>query len=340
MRLSEQGCKPLILDAPVSAPPASWAGGGILSALFPWRYSDALTALTREARHAYERLSAQVIDAGGADLQVEPCGMLVISVPDAAAARAWGERHRIFLGEVAGDSIVPDLSGETAVWMPQVANVRNPLILTGVRYLLAARGIVPQAAAVEHMRRISQGWQIQAGGTVLQARQVLIAAGSWSARILSLLGVEVPVLPVKGEMLLYPATVPAPPCIILSSKGYVIPRRDGQMLVGSTLSEGEWDQRPSEAAYTTLREAAPNIWPALAEVVPVAHWAGLRPGSPRDIPWIGEVPAQQGLFLATGHYRNGLVSAPATADLVVALMRGEQPQIDPAPYSFSSSSPP
>src|SRR5690606_33815562 len=122
----------------------------------------------------------------------------------------------------------------------------------------------------------------------------------WSASLLATLGLTLPMLPVKGEMLRFPASVPAPPCVVLREEGYVIPRQDGSMLVGSTMLPGCHDQRPSPEAYGQLIEAAARIWAPLAGVTPVAHWAGLGPGSDHPVPWLSEVPGYDGLFVATG----------------------------------------
>ncbi len=143
-------------------------------------------------------------------------------------------------------------------------------------------------------------------------------------------------MPVKGEMLLYAPGPEAPESVILSEHGYVIPRADGCMLVGSTVAEGDWSTLPSREAGMTLWRRAGDIWAPLGGARPAGQWAGIRPGSRREAPFIGAVPAHEGLFVATGHFRNGLVCAPATARLITALIQARTPELDPASYSLSS----
>jgi len=82
-----------------------------------------------------------------------------------------------------------------------------------------------------------------------------------------------------------------------------------------------------------LQASAAELLPVLAGQAPVAHWAGLRPGSPDGVPFIGPVPDMPGLWLNCGHYRNGLVLAPASCQLLTDLLTGRMPIIDPAPYA-------
>lgn len=342
LKLIDQGATVQMFDQPMSRPPASWAGGGILSPLFPWLYSAALTTLTMHAQRAYLALDERLGQQHLAGLEVSPSGLLMPSVEDRSKAIRWAARHQIKLCAVDAGQIEPRLSGEGALWMPQVGHIRNPRLVAGIVRLLHLAGVFVENQPVLAIERCQHGWRLQTPRGMVQAGRVLISAGAWSAPLLAPLGLRLPVIPVKGEMLLYPAAVSAPRCMILRDSGYLIPRRDGRMLVGSTVLPGVFDQRPSAAAYGQLESVARNLWPPLAGIEPEAHWAGLRPGSPRDCPFLSEVPGNPGLFIATGHYRNGLVCAPASAEIMAALIMGETPAIDPAPYSLSpsSSSPP
>ncbi|MCH8544833.1 MAG: FAD-dependent oxidoreductase [Alcanivorax sp.] len=336
LALSDRGRQVHVLDAGPVRPPASWAGGGILSALFPWRYPEALTALTRDALSAYQAIGERMLSAGGPDPEARATGMLAYAGDDQAAALAWAARHGV--RAEAGDAFLaaaplPPKPG--SVWLPGVGTLRNPRLLKGLARLLPACGVsVERPVSVSQLTPIPGGWNIITDKGNVTARQVLIAAGAWSAALLKPLGVTLPLVPVQGEMLLYPAGTPSPGAVLLAREGYVIPRADGHILVGSTLRRGTWDQRPTAEAAEALRGMAAEIWPPLAEVTPVAQWAGLRPGSDRAWPWLSGVPQAPGVFVAAGHYRNGLVSAPASAALLASLMCGETPATDPAAYSL------
>ena len=140
-------------------------------------------------------------------------------------------------------------------------------------------------------------------------------------------------VPVKGQMILYKCAADFLPRMVLAKGRYAIPRRDGHILIGSTLEHSGFDKTPTDEALESLRASAAELLPELADMQPVAHWAGLRPGSPEGIPYIGPVPGFDGLWLNTGHYRNGLVLAPASCRLLADLMSGREPIIDPVPYA-------
>jgi len=165
------------------------------------------------------------------------------------------------------------------------------------------------------------------------ADAVVLAAGAWSGQLLATLGLELPVEPVKGQMILYRGEPAFLSSMVLAKGRYAIPRRDGHILIGSTLEHAGFDKTPSDEALASLRASAEELIPALAGMEPVNHWAGLRPGSPQGIPFIGEVPGHHGLWLNTGHYRNGLVLAPASCQLLADLMQTRQPIIEATPYA-------
>lgn len=340
LHLHDRGRQVCLVDAGSAIPPASWAGGGILSALFPWRYPDPLTRLTHHAHDDYIRLSARIRAAGGVDPQVHRTGMLVSCRGDGDKALSWARKWGVAMYRPGEAGIPPGLRADNHVWMPEVGTIRNPRLLQGLRHLLQKEGVKQLEGQVQSIIRHAGGWRLTGSGLELYSDQVLLSAGAWANSLLAEMDVELSLMPVRGEMLLYDAGLQPPPCIILEESGYVIPRADGKVLVGSTLDPDITDQRPTEKAARNLEAVARWLWPPLQGKVPLAHWAGIRPGSSRPWPWLGEVPGGSGLFVAAGHYRNGLVSAPASAELLADLMCGRTPSLDPEPYSVSSSSPP
>ncbi|MDX1580438.1 MAG: FAD-dependent oxidoreductase, partial [Alphaproteobacteria bacterium] len=123
------------------------------------------------------------------------------------------------------------------------------------------------------------------------------------------------------------------PTILLSEEGYLIPRRDGLVLAGSTLEPGVSDSLPTEEGARQLQAMAGALMPSLFGRQPVAQWAGVRPGCARPEPVIRPLgDAGSRTWLVGGHYRNGLVSAPATARLLAELFNDEPPCVDPSPY--------
>ncbi|PZE14987.1 glycine oxidase ThiO [Pseudomonas sp. 57B-090624] len=320
---------------------SSWAGGGIVSPLYPWRYSDAVTALAHWSQDFYPPLGQALLRQTGIDPEVHRTGLYWLDLEDEAQALAWAAGRKRPISRVSIGSVkaaVPPLADaySTAIHMADVANVRNPRLTRALREALlqlpnvtlredcAVDGFIQEGGRVVGVRT-SQG--------EVRADRVVLCAGAWSGELLATLGLDLPVEPVKGQMILFKCAEDFLPSMVLAKGRYAIPRRDGHILVGSTLEHEGFDKTPTEAALESLRASAIEMLPALAEAEVVGHWAGLRPGSPDGIPFIGPVPGFDGLWLNCGHYRNGLVLAPASCRLLTDLMLGREPIVDPAPYA-------
>ena len=286
---------------------------------------------------AGQRLAAEA----GIDPEVHTTGLYWLDLEDEAEALAWAERNRRPLAAVDISSTyaaVPVLGAgfERAIHMADVANVRNPRL---VKALKAALNALPNVTVREHCE--VQGFVLDGQRVIgvhsvqgeLLADEVVLTAGAWSGELLQTLGVDLPVEPVKGQMILYKCAADFLPSMVLAKGRYAIPRRDGHILIGSTLEHAGFDKTPTQEALDSLMASAVDLLPALADATPVRQWAGLRPGSPEGVPFIGPLPRHPGLWLNCGHYRNGLVLAPASCRLLVDLMVGRDTVIDPAPYA-------
>jgi glycine oxidase len=166
----------------------------------------------------------------------------------------------------------------------------------------------------------------------LPADQCVVCAGAWTAELLATTGLALPIKPIRGQMLLYRGRPDQLRHIIVRNYRYLIPRRDGYILAGSTLEDVGFDPSTTSAAKAEIHADAIRIMPALADCPLEAHWAGLRPGTPEGAPYIGEHPAITGLFVCAGHHRNGFALAPASARLCTDLMLNRKPLLPPAPY--------
>lgn len=320
---------------------SSWAGGGIVSPLYPWRYSPAVTALAHWSQDFYPQLGERLFASTGVDPEVHTTGLYWLDLDDEAQALAWAEREQRPLSAVdisAAYDAVPVLGPgfKRAIYMAGVANVRNPRLVKSLKAALLA---MPNVTLREHCQItgfVQQGGRVtgvQTADGELAAEEVVLSAGAWSGDLLRTLGLALPVEPVKGQMILFKCAEDFLPSMVLAKGRYAIPRRDGHILVGSTLEHAGHDKTPTGDALQSLKASAVELLPELEGATVVAHWAGLRPGSPEGIPYIGPVPGHAGLWLNCGHYRNGLVLAPASCQLFTDLLTGAEPIIDPAPYA-------
>lgn len=339
--LSEAGMAVRLLDRMAPGREASWAGGGILCPLHPWRYPDAVQALAWRAAAAYPELAGRLAERTGIDPEWTRSGLLILD-GDPAAARPWSRRWNqpielVSPGEVAAREPALAPTERPAVRLPQAAQVRNPRLLQALSSALRARGVTIREHCAVHGLRVAAGRVIALEtdeGLVSTDGPVVVATGAWSGDLLAPLGASVPVAPVKGQMLLFEATPGLIGHVVLKGDRYAIARRDGRVLFGSTVESAGFDKQPDPAIGQQLREAALALIPALAEAHLAAHWAGLRPGSPDGIPIIGRHPQITNLWLNAGHYRNGVLLAPASAELLADLLQGRRPALDPTPYAW------
>ena len=339
--LATQGLAVVLLERSGLGQESSWAGGGIVSPLYPWRYSPAVTALAHWSQDFYPQLAERLFADTGVDPEVHTTGLYWLDLEDEADALAWAAREGRPLSKVdvsVAHDAVPVLGGgySQAIYMANVANVRNPRLIKSLKAALLALPGVTIHEQCEVDGFVLDGDNVVGvntpAGPVL-GDQVVLAAGAWSGQLLDKLGLSLPVEPVKGQMILYKCASDFLSSMVLANGRYAIPRRDGHILIGSTLEHEGFDKTPTGSALESLKASAVELIPALADAEVVGHWAGLRPGSPGGIPYIGPVPGFNGLWLNCGHYRNGLVLAPASCQLFADLLLGHTPIIDPAPYA-------
>ncbi|GAA0790259.1 glycine oxidase ThiO [Marinobacterium sediminicola] len=339
--LAQSGAKVKLIERGQSAREASWAGGGIVSPLYPWRYQDEITALALWSQSSYVHLAQELLAETGCDPELRQKGMLMINVADEADALAWAKRFHRPLTKVDAEFIYrtePHLAPgfESAIWMPEVASIRNPRLGQALRKSAQLNPNITLCEESEVIGFTTFGERVNGVKTAHgehKADEVILAGGAWSGQLLAQLGLELPVEPVRGQMMVFKAVPGVVERVVMLDGRYVIPRSDGRVLVGSTLEHVGFDKSTTEDASRALFDTATRIVPELADYEVEHHWAGLRPGSPNGVPFIGAVPGWKGLHLNTGHYRNGLVLAPASTRLLADLLLERSPVIDPDAYS-------
>lgn len=345
LMLHDGGATVEVLERGPVGTESSWAGGGILSPLYPWRYPEPVTRLARWGQERYPGFLAGLARDSGHDPEYRPSGLLVLGEEEVAPALAWAEAHGAEVAVVDASQardLEPALDGSAApgVWLPAVGQVRNPRLVRALRGALQARGVpVHEQAAVAGLE-VDAGRVIGIvrGDGVAPARRVVVAAGAWSAQLLEPL-VAIPVRPIRGQMVLFHGAPDLLHRIVLARGRYLIPRRDGRILAGSTLEDVGFDKTTTTAAREDLTGAARALVPALNDLEVEHHWAGLRPGSPDGVPYIGPIPGVDGLFVNVGHYRNGVVLGLAAARLAADLALGGDPILDPNPYACATPRP-
>ena len=341
--LALAGMQVSLLERGETGRESTWAGGGILSPLYPWRYDDAISDLAQYSQTVYPNIVKALNEETGLDVEWTQSGLLMPDCADVELAKQWASRYGAELNYIEGNElseVAPELSAHLsqtgAIWMPKVAQVRNPRFARALRASIDKLGVKVLTKQAVSEISISSGkveGVVTLSGEKLLANKVVVASGAWSASLLEPLGLELPVEPVLGQMLLYKAQPETVKRIILNQDRYVIPRRDGRVLVGSTLEHTGFEKQTTDAARIELESEAQRIVPALADFQIEAHWAGLRPGSPNGVPFIGACPEVEGLYLNTGHFRNGVILGAASSAMLASLILGTKFEVASTSYT-------
>ena len=315
---------------------ASHAAAGMLAACCEAEPGEeALVALGRESQARWPAFAAELLRVSGIDVELREEGTLVLALTtdDQAMIAHHLEFQRQlglpleWLSAGATRAREPHLAGKIAgaLFSPQDHQVDNRKLAQALR--TAAEG----AGVTIHEHRPVKEIFVQGGrargvaledGTVAPADVVVLAAGAWSRGIGGLPpDRRPPVRPVKGQMLALRMDPQAPLLnhVLWAPGAYLVPRRDGRLIVGATVEEKGFDETITAGGMLTLLEAAWRAVPAVEELPIDEIWVGHRPGSRDDAPIVGPGPLE-GLFYATGHHRNGILLAPVTADAVARLV--------------------
>lgn len=320
LELQRAGADVILLERNNVGSESSWAGGGIISPLYPWRYPDAVSQLAKYGQEHYPSLLDTLHLESGIDPQYQKNGLLVLDQDENEQAVQWAKKWQTNLQILEGDSPVecePALNPaiKKALWMPDVAQVRNPRLVKAMRAVVNRRRITlhEQSAVTSVRMKNNKVLGVSVGDLHYDAEKVLITGGAWSGQILKQLKIETTIQPVKGQMILLKGTPGQVQRIVLSAGRYIIPRKDGRILVGSTLEHTDFKKELTKSAKEELYSTAIEMMPTLSGLEIEHHWAGLRPGSDNGVPYIGEHPEVRGLFFNAGHFRNGVVLGPASA---------------------------
>ena len=342
-QLTQEGQSVLLLDQGSLGAESSWAGGGILSPLYPWRYPSAVSELARYSASHYQSLAADLFEESGIDPEWTQSGLLILDIDEKLQAEQWSEQFNAGASLITAtklSALEPGLQhhAEQALWLPSVAQMRNP------RLVKAAAGSLRhhQVAIAEHEAVTSiehEDGQVTAVRTAqrrIPTSRIVITAGAWSAGLLKGITTKMDVQPVRGQMLVYKAEPGLLQHIILDQDRYLIPRLDGHILIGSTLEYTGFDKSVTGQAKQELHQKALALLPGLKHFSVERHWSGLRPGTPSGIPYIGEHPDIKQLYFNTGHFRNGVILGLASVQLLTDLIQQQSPILNPVAFGLDA----
>jgi len=337
-RLLQAGAQVTILERAQPAAGASWAAAGMLAVTAELEEApEAERALALRASHRWPGFAAELEAASGRGIFFSRVGALLLAAESSELqvlqARAQGDLR--LLDARQARTLVP-LLGDTVggLWSPHEAHVDNRALgeALAIAFLKAGGLLNANEAAV----RLEPGPAVLTPYARHAADAVVVAAGAWSGML-----EDIPIQPVKGEVIMLspPPGQVLPVPVVWGQGVYCVPRphlgERGRLLIGATVQDEGYDTSPTPKARDQLWTAARKLMPTLKDWTLTDHWAGLRPKSPDGLPLLGP-SAMQGVFVAGGQYRNGILFAPAIAQEMADVVLGKSagvPDFDPRRFS-------
>lgn len=328
LALAERALNVLVLEAGRIGRGASWAAAGLLAPDWSGEDPPALTTLANDSLALWPDWAAMIEDRSGVNLGFRRDGLLNLQAdpdapnlpPDLAIDRPpLGTGEWLSATEVR--NLEPSLTGPIlgGVFDPHIAQVDNPRLTPAVARAAAERGVRFRTGAMV-VGLTSEGGRCTgarlADGSVISAGTVVLAAGAWSGPLAQSVGITLPVEPWRGQMLSFDTVARPFRHVVLCGEMVLIPRGHGPLVVGTTLEHAGFDARVTLSGMVHILSRADRLVPGLGDLPLARTWAGLRPGTPDHLPYLGAVPGWNGLFAATGHGRKGLILAPITAEIV------------------------
>jgi glycine oxidase len=332
LRLREQHRTVLVVEKHEPAAEGTHAAGGMIAHCDPHTHA-ALQPLADASAVMYPDFIREIEADSGESADLRSIGTIATfsgaEVPSHPGARVFPA------GELARIEPALHLDGE-AWFLPECCV--DPRGLGRALVRACKRHAVDFVTGSEVLEVLTAGGRtagVRTNHATYHAGAVVNCAGAWAAQIAPL---KIPTRPVKGQMVcVVPPSSSAKPILLVqhvvrTPEIYIIPRSDGRILLGATVEDAGFNKKTDPQTIQRLYRAALHAAPALAGTRIHDAWAGLRPGSPDNLPILGET-AIPGYFAATGHYRDGIMLAPITASAMSCLIAGELPEVDLAPFS-------
>jgi glycine oxidase len=338
--------KVLLLERGTVGQEASFAAAGMLSPQSEAESRSDFFDFCYESRGLYENFAAELKEESGIDVKLETSGTLFVSFNEEDSKKldkiyAWQKAAGLEIGKLTREEILqlePNLSREVleGVIFPRDAQVDNRLLVRALESSIKHLGVdIRENTAVEKL--LAENGRITgaaAGNNIFPADKVVLATGAWSSHIK--LGIKsgvkpgikhggeycdnekppVSVVPVRGQMISFSPVEKLFTRVIYTSDGYMVPRTDNKILIGATVEDAGFTKEVTKDGVEYLLKRAEKIAPLLSTLEISEKWAGLRPRCEDDHPVLGACKGISGLYVATGHYRNGILLAPLTAGIM------------------------
>ena len=308
---------------------ASWAAAGMLLPQVEADAPDEFYKLACQSRDLYPAFAAALREETAIDVELDTTGTLYVALTEHDQEEIekryeWQTQAGLSVERLSGDearALEPCISEAAlgALRFPKDIQVENRRLLSALANSVTKLGVriatqTPVDSLLIEGNRV-RGVQTSRGA--ISCPTAVIAAGTWSSFIKTAPQSPIPAIePVRGQMVCLEAKPQLTRHVIYSPRGYIVPRQDGRLLAGSTSEHAGFAKCVTAGGIATILRNALEISPAISKLPITDTWAGLRPRAADDLPVIGPCGEIDGLFCATGHYRNGILLAPLTGELI------------------------
>lgn len=333
--LAKRGGKVLLLEKGRLASQSSGAAAGMLGAQAEMDTESSLFQLAKKSREMFPKLAGEIKEMSGVDIELINEGMLKVALNEQqrqqyehliAIHRKSGEQADWMTGHEVR-SKEPSLSDgiKWAMYLANDGQVEASQLTLGFLHSAKAYGVVIKEFVEVFDFQVSKGKVI---GVVTNegnfaSDKVIVAGGAWSNKLLLKTGLELDIYPVKGECFsvitqstLLTTTVFSPDC-------YLVPKKGGRIIVGATVKQRTFNPKVTVEGISFLMQQATKLLPSIIEAEWEGAWAGIRPQTGDGLPYLGEHPVFKGLFVATGHFRNGILLSPITGEVIADMVEGK-----------------
>ena len=309
---------------------SSSAAAGMLAPQAEANRAHEFFYLTCQSRDLYPAFAAELLDETGIDIELETTGTLYLALTEHDAEELqkryeWQTKAGLPIEKLSAAAVrqlEPAINEEvhTALKFPLDTQIENRRLISALATANERLGVCMETGTAVTSLKIQRDrvTGIETSRGFIAADAVVIAGGAWS----SLLGAgdkalpDLRIKPVRGQMLCFQPKFPLTRHVIYSPRGYLVPRLDGRLLAGSTTEHAGFEKQVTAAGVQSIISAALEISPRMAALPLTDSWSGLRPRAADPLPVLGPCAEIAGVYYATGHYRNGILLAPITGELI------------------------
>ena len=308
IKLKENGFEVLIVDKDEIGNESSWAGAGILFPLMPWHYQPKVYNLCKSASNFYKNFSKKLYESTGIDPEYDETGLILVPPFQQESVSNWASEQNFSFKKIK-------FQNSDAIYLPSVSQIRPPRLMKSIKSYMKKINIEiienMELSTIENTEGHLKKWPTKKN-TFIKADFFVITSGAWTPNLKNTYKNKI--YPVRGQMIQYKATKLKIKHILYSNDFYILQRKDGVIIAGSTVEEVGFDEKVNIDSKEELMKKAESLIPDLVNIPIENHWIGFRPGSKENIPFINRDEDYENVFTNSGHFRYGLTMAPQSAE--------------------------